>query len=207
VEGEGKPTWVSEAGGAKARWLNGKNGSPGDGAITVAQKMHNALVHGNASAYVYWQMSDTRDEETEHNLLGNMHVARPTESKKYSAFKHFSRYIRPGAARIGATFPNGKSSTGGRSEYDTYHGLSVSAYLHEADRTLTVVLVNMRASDEGVRIDLPTTLSVETLQSHMTSDRASFARQPDLPVSSHEVELTVPGYSVITLHGWTARPR
>ena len=207
VEEDGKPIWVSEAGGAKARWLDGKNGSPGDGAITVAQKMHNALVHGNVSAYVYWQMSDTRDEETEHTLLGKKHVASPTESKKYSAFKHFSRYIRPGAVRIGATFPNGKSSTGGRSEYDTYHGLSVSAYLHEADRTLTVVLVNMRASDERVRIDLPAPLSVQTLQSNLTSDRASFARQPDLPISSHEVELTVPGYSVVTLHGQTAGPR
>ncbi len=126
VESDGKAIWVSEAGGASGAWLDGEDGSPGNGAITVAQQMHNALVHGHASAYVYWQLSDAHDEETEHTLLGNEHVARPTESKKYSAFKHFSRYIRPGAVRIGATFQNGKTSTGGRNEYDTYHGVSAA---------------------------------------------------------------------------------
>ncbi len=146
VEADGKPIWVSEAGGIEGPWLAGKDGSPGKGTITVAQKMHNALVHANASAYVYWLMSDAKDEETEHTLLGKKHLGNPTESKKYSAFKHFSRYIRPGAVRVGASFANGKSSTGGKSEYDTHNSLNVSAYLHEADRTITVVLVNMQAT-------------------------------------------------------------
>ena len=47
-----KPIWVSEAGGAEGPWLTGPGGTVGDGAITVAQKMHNALVHANTSAYV-----------------------------------------------------------------------------------------------------------------------------------------------------------
>lgn len=207
VESDGKPIWISEAGGASGAWLDGDDGSPGNGAITVAQQMHNALVHGHASAYVYWQLSDDHGAETEHTLLGNDHVKSPTESKKYSAFKHFSRYVRPGAVRIGATFANGKSTTGGNDEYDTYHGLSVSAYLHEADRVLTLVLLNMSPSDEQVRIELPARLSLPVLQSHLTSSRASFARQPDLPVSSNQVQITAPAYSVITLHGRTrARP-
>jgi hypothetical protein len=104
---------------------------------------------------------------------------------------------------VGASFSSEKSSIGGRSEYDTYNGLSVSAYLHEADRTLTVVLVNMRASDERVRIELPASLSLHDLQVHLTSNAASFARQKDLPVSSGRVDLTAPGYSVLTLHGKT----
>jgi O-glycosyl hydrolase len=205
VEADGKPIWVSEAGGASGAWLDGEGGSPGSGAITVAQQMHNALVHGHASAYVYWQLSDDDDEENEHTLLGNKHVKNPTESKKYAAFKHFSRYVRPGAVRIGATFSNGKSSTGGRNEYDTYRGLSVSAYLHEADGMLTLVLLNMSPSDEQVRIGLPPELSLHALQSHLTSARESFARQPDLPVSSHQVDLSAPAHSVITLHGRTGR--
>jgi O-glycosyl hydrolase len=206
VQRDGKPIWVSEAGGAKELWLNGENGSPGDGAITVAQQMHNALVHADASAYVYWQMSDTSDDETEHILLGKKHVQSPTDSKKYAAFKHFSRYIRPGAVRIGAAFRNGKSSIGGRSEYDTYNSLSVSAYLHEEDHTLTIVLLNMRPSETRVRISLPESPQVRSLQAHLTSRLASFARQRDLPVSAGEVELAVPGYGVLTLHGATATP-
>jgi len=201
VAPDGKPIWVSEAGGAQAVWLDGKRGSPGEGAITVAQKMHNALVHANASTYLYWQMSDANDGETEHTLLGKEHVENPTDSKKYSAFKHFSRYIRPGAVRVGATFPNGKSSVGGKSEYDTYNGLNVSAYLHEADRTITVVLVNMQASDKPVSIQLPETMSVKNLEFHLTSSDVSFARQKDLAVSSGKVSLTAPAHAVLTFYG------
>jgi len=206
VERDGKPIWVSEVGGAQGYWLAEEGGPIGDGAITVAQKMHNALVHGNASAYLYWQMSDVSDEENEHTLLGKKHVADPSGSKKYSAFKHFSRYVRPGAVRVGATFANGKSSIGGRSVYDTYNSLNVSAYLHETDHTLTVVLVNMRGSDQPVSIKLPGALPVTSLQVHLTSRSASFARQKDLAVADSKVSLTAPAHTVLTLHGKTAGP-
>ena len=203
VEPDGKPIWLSEAGGAKGPWLTGAGGSPGEGAITVAQKMHNALVHANASAYVYWQLSDTSEEESEHTLLGKKHLGNPTDSKKYSAFKHFSRYIRPGAVRVGATFANGQSSVGGKSEYDTHRSLNVSAYLHEADRAFTVVLVNMTASDEPVTLRLPGTLRVERFQTHLTSSSLSFARQPDLAVSDGKLSLAAPAHAVLTLCGRT----
>jgi O-glycosyl hydrolase len=207
VEADGKPVWISEAGGARGPWLTGKDGTAGEGAITVAQQMHNALVHGNASAYLYWQLSDTHDDETEHNLLGKKHIANPTESKKYAAFKHFSRYIRPGAVRVGAAFAGGNSSVGGKSTYDTYNSLNVSAYLHEADRTLTLVLVNMQASNQEVSILLPGALSVERLEVHLTSRSSSFARREDLRVSRDRVSLTIPAQSVVTLHGQTVRAR
>jgi O-glycosyl hydrolase len=204
VARDGKPIWVSEAGGAKSAWLAGAGGSPGKGAITVAQKMHNALVHANASAYVYWQMSGTNREETEHTLLGKQHIESPTQSKKYSAFKHFSRYIRPGAVRVGAAFGNGKSSSGGKSEYDTFHSLNVSAYLHETDRRLTVVLVNMKASPEPVTVELPEGLGIESLEVYVTSSSASFAMHGDLAVGGGKASLTAPAFSVLTLHGVTA---
>lgn len=201
VAADGKPIWVSEAGGAEAAWLDGMNGSPGGGAITVAQKIHNALVHANASTYLYWQLSDADEGENEHTLLGTGHLKDPSKSKKYSAFKHFSRYIRPGAVRVGATFANGKSSVGGESEYDTYNGLSVSAYLHEEDRTLTLVLLNMQSSDKQVSIQLPATLSMSVLESYLTSNHLGFARQEDLPVSNGRVSLTVPSHAVLTFYG------
>jgi O-glycosyl hydrolase len=201
VARDGKPVWVSEAGGADASWLTGTNGSPGEGAITVAQKMHNALVHANASAYLYWQMSGGSVVETEHTLLGKEHIDSPNQSKKYSAFKHFSRHVRPGAVRVGATFVNGKSSVGGQSEYDTANSLSVSAYVHEEDRTITMVFVNMLPSNELVHVQLPRTLSVKKLHVHLTSSSASFAMQNDLVVSSGRVSLVAPAHAVVTLHG------
>ncbi|MGE5558496.1 MAG: hypothetical protein ACM3WV_07770, partial [Bacillota bacterium] len=45
------------------------------------------------------------------------------------AFKHFSRYIRPGAVRLNCT-------------PDNPNGISVSAFRHTGNNTLTIVLVN-----------------------------------------------------------------
>jgi O-glycosyl hydrolase len=200
VAGDGKPIWVSEAGGAKGAWLTGEGGAPGNGAITVAQKLHNALVHANASAYVYWQMGDMHDHETEHNLLGKAHLGDPTASKKYCAFKHFSRYIRPGAIRVTAHFSNGESSTGGNSPYDTLHALNVSAYAHEQDRTLIIVLVNMRPSTQQLDLVIRGG-AVSNLAMYLTSNDQSFARLEDLHVSGGRASVPAPGYSVVTLHG------
>jgi hypothetical protein len=72
------------------------------------------------------------------------------------------------------------------------------------DRTITLVLVNMKASVQSISVLLPKSLSVTSLQAHLTSSSVSFARQKDLPVSGNQVSLTIPAYSVLTLHGETA---
>ena len=201
-----KPIWVSEVGGAQGEWLAGTDGSVGQGAITVAQKLHNALVHANASAYVYWQLTGHKDDETPHSLLGKKHVANPTESKKYSAFKHFSRYVRPGAVRVGATFSNGKTSVGGKSEYDTYHGLSVSAFVHDEDGTITVVFVNMQPTAQRVTVRFPEDVTVDRLQTYLTSEEQSFAKQDGGSISQGSTDLSLPPHSVLTMHGRLRRP-
>lgn len=195
-----KPVWVSEAAGARRDWLTGEADTPGDGAITVAQKMHNALVHANTSAYLYWQMGDMHEGETEYNLLGKAHLDDPTASKKYSAFKHFSRYIRPGAVRVSALFADGESSKGGSSPYDTHHALNVSAYTHRQDRTVTVVFVNMRKEAEPLDLVLRGG-RVHDWTMDLTSADESFERLPDLKSSDGRTSFSVPGYSVVTLHG------
>jgi O-glycosyl hydrolase len=202
VEQDGKPIWYSETGGDMAPWKNGANGTPGNGAITVAQKMYNALVYSDASAYIYWQMSDTNAQETEHTLLGKDHINDPLASKKYAAFKHFSRFIRPGAVRVDALFDaNGEASIGGASEWDTYNSLSVSAFIHDEDQTATIVLLNMMASDQLVDIAVPLSGSITSYQQYLTDGTSSFEQLGDLTVSGGQVYLTVPGYSVVTLYG------
>jgi hypothetical protein len=149
---------------------------------------------------VYWQLSDTSELETEHTLLGKRHLDEPTKSKKYCAFMHFSRYVRPGAVRIGAMFGNGDASIGGKSEFDTFRSLNVSAFLHENDRTLTVVLINMRDEDQKVRVRVPADLGVERWSVHLTSARHGFTEQPPLDPIDEGPILPVPALSALTLH-------
>jgi len=200
VAQDAKSVWVSEAGGAQRDWRV-PPGAAGYGAISVAQKMHNALVHANASAYVYWQMSDAEDQESSHALLGKAHLAEPVRSKKYAAFKHFSRYVRPGAVRVDAHFTDGRSSTGGRSGYDTEHALNLSAYVHDEDGTVTLVFVNMRHINTPVSLQLARGLEVDRLAMYVSTERSSFEAQKPLAVLAGTTSLQIPAHSIVTLHG------
>lgn len=196
---DGIPVWFSECGGPKAPWLNGAGGTPGDGAICVAQKIHSALVHANTSSYVYWQFCDDSPDETQHTLLGMDDILDPLGSKKYCAYKHFSRYIRPGAQRIGAAFANAKTATGGNSEYDTYNSLNVSAFFHDSNGTLTIVLVNMKASAQSVTINVPADINFLPFSVYRTKDDENFAPLNDANAVDHQVTVDAPAYSVVTL--------
>lgn len=204
VKNDGKGIWYSETGGEKAPWLNGSSGTtPGDGAITVALKMHNALVHSNAAAYTYWQMTDGSATETEHNLLGTNNLNDPHASKKYSSFKHFSRYIRPGARRIDAVFDTtGTSSLGGASQYDTQNAINVSAFLHDENKTATIVFVNMRSTAQTLDIDVPWSELIKNYQVFLTDSTRSWLELAQLTVDANgKVSVNVPRYSLVTLYG------
>jgi O-glycosyl hydrolase len=202
VAQDNKPIWYSETGGATSAWINGAGGTVGNGAITVALKMFNALVHSDASAYIYWQFTDgNNSNSTSHSLIGASDLADPDESEKYAAFKHFSRYVRPGAARIESTFTGGHASVGGASQYDTLHSVNVSAFLHEEDQTLTYVLLNMTDSPESVTINLPNEFTFEAFDHFRSSEVERFEKLATLHVQNDLLSLSLPRFSLVTLVG------
>lgn len=186
---DGKGYWYSETSGESADW---------PGAIHVALKMHNALVHGQASAYVYWQFLDGGDVD-QYTLLDAAHLDDPESSKKYAAYKHFSRYVRPGAIRLDATFANRKTSVGGDSEYDTKNSLNLSAFYHEDDGRLTYVLINMLDEAQTLTLTLPTRLSPDSFEVFRTSEDESFASVAGAQVVDGQITFTMPALSVTTL--------
>ncbi len=132
--GYDKPYWVAEMGGGRPQWLAGQNGTPGNGAMRVAQNIHNAVVWGNVSAYVYWQaLGGGRPTPGGSDLLGSTF---DVSQKPSAAYRHFSRYVRPGAVRVKTT----PTAIGTDDELMTSDALDVSAFVHAADRTVTVVL-------------------------------------------------------------------
>jgi hypothetical protein len=68
IKNDAKQSWVSEVSGESPNWLNGANGTPGDGAILIAKRIHDSLVHGNTNAYIYWQLADGGDSPSIHTL-------------------------------------------------------------------------------------------------------------------------------------------
>src|SRR5581483_6771843 len=100
------------------------DGSAASG-FTWAQSIHNGLTSANLSAYLYWWgvIGDRTDNEGVI-LLNNGTV---TTSGRLWALANYSRFIRPGAVRIGAT--SGDSN------------LKVSVYIN-TNGTVSIAVLN-----------------------------------------------------------------
>ena len=177
-----KRSWMTETSGENAAWLFPASGFPNDGAFSVALKIHQALTTGYQSGWVYWQFAD--DSAIGASTLTDEQSGANTG--KYTAFKHFSRYIRPNAVRL-------ESSVSGGSN------VSVSSYLHEGNKTLTVVLVNTSSSAQTVTVNVPSlAFGTGSFQAY-TSSNGSFWQNTTLAPSAGKVSLAIPGYGVATL--------
>ena len=120
-----KKVWMSETSGYVDGW-NITNGKPG--AMSLGLDILTALNHGNINAWIWWQGSQL-DGIGEYNLMNGT-----TPGKKYFASKHYYRYIRPGAVRIGATFETATDD------------MFVTAYEHTGNKTNTIVIINAGAA-------------------------------------------------------------
>lgn len=188
---DGKQNWISEAGG---------HASSTAGALDLARDAHDALVWGGASAWIYWLPTSVNNNAEGETLFGKGQINNPQSSIKYCAYKHFSRYIRPGAKRIDASFSDARSSIGDTNPLATHTSLNVSAYLHSSDRRLTVVLVNMRSQSFNVAVDLPPGPQFSDFELFRTTASDRFVKQ-NLSPNHDRLSVTVPGQSIITLTG------
>src|SRR5690606_235344 len=161
-----------------------ENGFPNQGGFSVAMRIHQALTTGMQSAWVYWTFVDGDSEVSDFGLTNQQAQA---SSPKYNAAKHFFRHIRPGAVRVDAA-----------SDAATIWS---SAYVHDEDGTLTVVLLNTSATDANVRIQLPTTpTGITRFDTYATSD-GSYWQAESADVYEYETTVLIPRYGVVTLVG------
>jgi O-glycosyl hydrolase len=178
-----KKSWMTETSGEDPAWLSPTNGFPSNGAWSLALRIHQALTVGQESAWLYWQMTDGNPPGaftlTSHATLAN--------APKYVAAKHFFRYIRPGAVRVQATLSGSTN-------------LLASAFLHETNQALTVILLNSAATPMQTTIRLPPQPSGLTAFRAFTSSDSSFWESATLPVTNESVTVAVPGYGIATLY-------
>ena len=180
----GKKSWMTETSGEDPAWLSPSSGYPSAGGWSIALRLHQALTAGQQSAWVYWQLTDGNpvgaSTLTSSSLL--------TNSAKYVAAKHFFRFIRPDAVRVQATI-------GGATN------LLASAYLHETNRTLTIILLNTSPDPIPVTLTVPPQPPGIPSFHAFTSSDGNFWKGSTVPVRSAAAAVTVPGYGVVTLYG------
>jgi len=138
IQQYGRQLWLTETGGGRRDW---------PGALALGRSIHDAIVGGNISAWLFWQSTDLVDGDQ----------TRPG----YWPARHFARYVRPGAVRVGA-----------ESDWDE---LLVSAYHHDADGTLTAVLINTAQEPAEVRLCWPEKTEVCRLYVSTAADQGALA--------------------------------
>jgi O-glycosyl hydrolase len=197
----GKPVWISEAGGEQTSWstMSGDRNAMESGAVTVAVKIFNALVHADAVSYIYWLITDGEALPGDNTLLGTQQLDDPLASAKFTAFRHFTRFIRPGAQRIDAVFQNGYATTHGASQYDALNALSVAAFRHEADGSFTLVGLNMTAEKRRIGVSMPPEFANSDTTAWISSETQRFAPLQTNWAEDGSLELDLEPLSIVTV--------
>ncbi len=171
----GRPFWITEGGTRGHEW-------PEPIRQGVANMFHNALVAGHTEMVVPWQV--TGRNPTTHNLM----VMNEFTPKTY-AVMHFTRFIRPGAVRIGAE--------------PGYGQVLSSAFLHDENGILTIVLINPGEQELELWVKFNALPHFDSMQVHRTSRDERMQRLPDVEISRRNrgAALTLPPHSIVTLQG------
>jgi O-glycosyl hydrolase len=180
-----KKSWMTETSGELPTWLAPDSGFPGEGALGIAIRIHQALTAGEQSAWLYWQLSDGKESASISTLTD---ARQRGESAKYVAAKHFFAPIRPGSRRVGTRI-------------DGAQAVLASAYLHPDAGTLVVVIINSDPANQSVVVEAPSIPSGIRNFQVWTSDRQTQWQTSVSTVEHGRASMILPGYGVATLVG------
>lgn len=181
VSSGGRPVWETEwsVNGStfNTNWDDGTEGS----GFTWAQRIQTGMTGANLNAFLYfWGISATSHDSSLVGLSGTT----LTPTKRYYALSNYSRFVRPGAVRIGAT--SGDSN------------LSVSSY-RNTDGSVALVVLNTSSAAIAANYSLSGTGSSSgTVTPFLTNSTSSTAAQSTIAMSGGAFSATVPARSLVT---------
>lgn len=169
-------------------------------ALYVARVIHHDLVYANASAWQWWRSVATGDYKDgliyaspdNSNLDGSF-----TDSKLMWALGNYSRFIRPGAKRVGVLAYDKEGKLVSEGDTDPY-ALMVSAY-ENSDGTPVVVVVNYENKDKEFNL-VWNGKKVSGWKPFLTSDLPDSNLEMQTEVTYGE-KMMIPARSVVTYVG------
>jgi O-glycosyl hydrolase len=161
-------------------------------ALYVARLIHHDLTVANASAWHWWTSLSAYDYKdglvyVEKNKANGV----IEDSKLLWAFGNYSRFIRPGAVRVGISSAD--------TDINNTKGLMISSYLQEDIGRLVTVAINYSNTDASVKIALDSN-AVTSFKPYITSGKNGEDLKP-LPVVSSDDVIVIPKKSVVTFVG------
>ena len=183
IASQGRPVWETEWSTFQSWDPAWNDGSTASG-LTWANNIETALVNADVNGFLYWWGASnvSNDNESLINLANSSYQA----SGRLWAFANFSRFIRPGATRIGDTL-TGQSQN-----------LLSSAYLSSNGTETIVVVINNGSSSTTVGINLGSSSSATSAVPYTTDSSENVAQQPTIAVSGGSFTASVPAGSITT---------
>ena len=173
IKDTGKPFWITEGGTGDHDW-------PAPIHKGIGNALHNALVAGNCSAFVPWQITERR--ESIHAIM-----AMSTYTPKTYTAMHYSTFIRPGARRIDAQ--------------PGFGTIQVGAFLHESNSDLTIVAINPSDQEQALNLTFKNLKGLATLKAHRTSASENLQEVGEVAVSDNKATFQMTPQSIVSLLG------
>lgn len=178
------PVWVTEAGtGDSARFMTTwySNGGAGEG-MTWAQRIAVGMVTGELSAYVYWEGFEVGQTQSGSHVV-DASGSTATASGILWAFAMWSRFVRPGAVRVGlsGSLPS-----------------TLSAAFKNTDGSIVVVFTNNGSGNQSAKVSVGSGFTAAKAQAWITKQGTNVGAQ-DASLSGGAATVAIPGKSVVTL--------
>jgi len=180
---QGKPVWQTEWStfdGWNPAWDDGSDAS----GFTWAQHIYTGLTSANLGAFLYWWGSATPSSNGDNESLLEIDGAQVAASGRLWAFANYSRYVHPGATRIGVTSAD--------------RNLDLTAFKN-TDGTVAVVALNTSNSADPVSYSLGNTgIGGGTATPHLTNASSTATAQAGISVVGGTFTAYVPARSLVT---------
>lgn len=172
-----------------------------DYGLYVAKVIHHDLAIANVSAWQWWlavspyNYSDAlvyiNDPSGGFDLNAAKTDGLVSDSKQLWCFGNYSRFVRPGMVRVGASLSTVADATSASATQ------MVTAYKDNLNKKFVIVIVNMEASGKSFSIDKSTLdLAKNQLLAYTTSVTTNLAKS-----IVDAGNIVIPGKSVVTLVG------
>jgi glucuronoarabinoxylan endo-1,4-beta-xylanase len=157
--------------------------------LAWAQVIHNWMTIANANAWHWWTIDETGGPTTNEGLYG---PDTTTPAKRLWVIGQWSKFVRPGWVRIGATA-------------NPATGVFVSAFNQASTGDFAIVAVSNSGNNTAVTFSLSGFPgSPSSVTPWITSNALNLAEQSNVPVSNESFSYTLPAHSVTSFVGNTA---
>ncbi|KAK6223951.1 hypothetical protein LQW54_000097 [Pestalotiopsis sp. IQ-011] len=177
----GHPVWQTEGadlnGAWTAAWYASGGGSEG---MTWANNIYTALVNANCSAYLYWIGVQGGDTNSKLVRISGDSV---TASKRLWAFGQWSRFVRPGAVRIGVS--------------GTKSGVKMSAF-RNVNGEISVQFINTGSSAASLAVGTTAGVGIKGGRAFVT-DNSHDLDELTIAVTDSAATVSVPSRSMVTV--------